>query len=1054
MTEGPAVDDRSREELFDALVDRADVYVDEWDPRSAGTGRTLLRIFSKFEADVRKRLNDAPEKHRIAFLDALDFDRRPPQAARVPLTFQVSNDLDRNVAVPGGTQAVADAGAGTPQLFEVPQDGGFEATGASLADVIAVDPAEDAIVDHGAVLEGDEPVELFAGPSLQEHVLYVGNDDLLNLRAGSTLTITAETNVDGELFSEAVVWEYYGEDPTGEEGWHRLERTERDDRLDDTDGLEALQERLRSRSSDGAGAAAGDGTASETTFRFPGTTVEREVSGVESRWLRCRLDGESAEAVSASVERLTVRVGSAGREGGLAPDLLLSNDVPLSPDDGDIKPLGRLPQPPASFYVACEEAFTKPGGTVDLEFAPPAAAGTTTPDGPDGADAEYGADGTDARSESGAGVGAVGGPPRLSWEYWNGDGWARLDSVEDGTNALREAGAVRFTVPDDIEPTAVSGHENVWIRARLVGGNYGQPSFDVTDEGTGRTLVSEPDPPQYGDVTVRYDRGGQPFETIVRYNNASYSEDLSDRGGSFSPFVDLPDDAQTLYLGFDGAMRDGPITLFVPVEDATYPRSFDPGAQWEYCVDPAEFEWETLDVQDRTGGLTERGIVSLTFPEETVAFELFGRDRHWIRVRVTNDEFDRPRPAGDRTASTAADRAERSTTPPVLEGIHPNTQWAFNTDTIENEILGSSDGTHDQSFACAHAPVIDIDVWVDELSTLSSGDRRRLVERRPDDVDRVYDSRGEVAEFWVRWTAVRDFLDSGPTDRHYVVNRTLGTLEFGDGDRGAIPPDGNDNVRATYTTGGGSDGNVDAGTITDLKSSVSLVEAVSNPAPADGGADIESMDALVDRSTNRIRHRGKAVTAADYEQVAMAEFRELSKVKCDSSPGGDDRRVVVLVVPEARREKPVPSMELKHRVRAALYDRAPASVAESGDVDIVVRGPGYAELSVEATVRASNVKSVSLLKGTVRQRLDDFLHPLTGDDGTGWSFGELPSVDELVERVAGVETVSDVVEFGATVDAGGERRSLTGHDADAALASDTLVCSGTHDITVTTEESP
>lgn len=1052
----PTVDDSDEEALFETLLERADIYTDEWDPTTADTGQTILRIFSTFEADIRNRLNSVPEKHRIAFLDALGFERRPPKAARVPLTVHVPNDLDRNVVIPGGTQAVSESGEET-QLFEIPHGRGFEATGAALTDVVAVDPAADSIVDHSSVIDS-ESVELFEGTNDQQHHFYVASQQTLNLNPGSEFTVTANIDIDNETFAEAVVWEYYGEDADGEEGWHRLRppRSTRD--IAAESGIEAYKQRLRDRvEADDGGVRSqksttgtdSDTTAYQATFEALGDIIEHTVNGVESRWLRCRLVDDDPGSLSVSIRDLAVHAGQTDDASGLDPDFMLSNDVPLSADDGPLKPLGELPQPPTAFYLACEEAFTKPGGTVTLEFAPPTTdVDMTVADG----EGELATSGERA-GRQGANMSVLGGAPRLSWEYWNGDGWVQLADIEDGTDMFHESGSVTFSVPDDIDPTTVSGHENVWIRARLVSGNYGQPGLNVPEvqefDGTDGDL----DPPVFGDVTVHYEHRDQPFDAVFRHNNTAFSDDLTERDQAYVPFRDLPDTTQTLYLGFDDALHDGPLTMFVPVEDTTYPQAFDPGMEWEYCTAPTEFSWSELDVRDRTGGFTERGIVSLTVPSTTTPFELFGRRRHWIRVRATQDQFDRAdereRSGEPATAETAADRTSRSTTPPVLEGLYPNTRWAYNKRTVEDEVLGSSDGTHDQSFRCAHGPMMSIDVWVDESETLSAGERRDLLADRPDAVDRVFDERGDLSAFWVRWQCVDDFLDSGPTDRHYVVNKTLGTVEFGNGDAGAIPPSGQDNVRATYTTGGGSDGNVDARTITDLKTPISLVDDVSNPESADGGADTESLDALVSRSANQLKHRGRAVTPADYEQVALSQFRELSTVKCESTIKGEETRVTVIIVPETERDKPVPSMELKHEVRDTLTEYAPATVVESTDMDIVVRGPDYADISVEATVHAPTVKSVSLLKQRIRRKLDDYLHPLTGQGGEGWAFGTLPDHVGVVEQIDSIDAVAAPLDVTTYVETSGKRRALTGQQADAELPGTTLVCSGSHRLRVT-----
>ncbi|MFA9416345.1 putative baseplate assembly protein [Natrinema sp. HArc-T2] len=1054
MSQRPIVDDRDREALYAELRELAAQYTESWGPSTDDNATVLLRIFSHLGRDVIQRLNDMPAKHRLAFLDTLGFDRRPPQAARLPLTFEVSTDIDRNVAIPGGTQAVAEPNDGPTQLFELPQDGGFEATGASLTDVIAVDPSADRIVDHSERRTGDESVELFSGETLQEHVLYLAHDDLLTLEAGSPITITVETTVDRSVLETELVWEYYGEADDGTVGWQPLEQWNRAPSVDDDSGLNALRKRLQSEASSRA-----DDDRVELRFRLPGETVHHTVDGVESRWLRCRIAGDGAdfESFSMRLQSISASTGRDTREDALVPDRLLSNDVPLSTDaESNIWPLGRLPHPPSTFYVASEEAFTKRGAIVEIRLEPPAdpdvdgATAVADPDAIEEVTVDVTDHGEDGSSIQGAGV--LDGPPELSWEYWTGSGWSRLPVLADETNDLQTAGRVRFSVPADIESTAVSGHESVWIRARLVRGNYGQPSLGVTDAGARGSLADSPNPPRFGGVSIHYDCNQQPFEAIRTKNNASLNSVSPEYGGSLTPFVKLPDETQTLYLGFNGTLRDGPLSVFVSIEDSTYPRSFDPGMRWEYCSDPDTRDWSKLTVQDRTAGLTERGLVRLTFPEPTTEFELFGRQRHWIRARVTQDEFDRRLDTDARSTRSAGetDRLRQTTAPPTLEGLYPNTQWAFNTRTVEDEVLGSSDGSHDQSFACAHAPVIDIDVWVDELETLSTSERRDLLATRPEDVRRVTDASGDVTEWWVRWQQVADMLDSAPTDRHFVVDRIDGTVSFGDGNQGRIPPAGQGNITVTYTTGGGRDGNVATDTITDLTSSIPLVTDVSNPKPADGGVDTEPRDALVSRTTTHLKHQGRAVTPSDYEQVATAVFRELAKVACNPCGVADDGNIVLLIVPDVRREKPMPSMELEQRIRDAVRERAPASLVESDASRIVVRGPTYAEVSVSVSVSLSpaDATSVSLLKEAIERRLDEFLHPLDGNGGEGWAFGTRPSVDALLDTVTDTKHVAAVNDLDVTVEADGDLTSRSGRETMSSLPPDALVCSGTHEVSV------
>ena len=65
--------------------------------------------------------------------------------------------------------------------------------------------------------------------------------------------------------------------------------------------------------------------------------------------------------------------------------------------------------------------------------------------------------------------------PELSWEYWNG-AWSKLPLRVDQTLHLKNSGAVRFEIPDDIAATDWAGKTHFWVRARLIGGDDSDPA--------------------------------------------------------------------------------------------------------------------------------------------------------------------------------------------------------------------------------------------------------------------------------------------------------------------------------------------------------------------------------------------------------------------------------------------------------------------------------------------------------------------------------------------------------------------------------------------------
>jgi hypothetical protein len=1194
----PVIDGRSRDDLFRETIDLAPGYTPSWEPDD-DAGTALVHLFAELARYATERLDRVPAKHRIAFFDRLGFDRAPPQAGRIPLTVTVSAGATGNVRVPAGTRAVDEA----KTVFET--DAGFEATPARLTDVVSVDPAADRLYRHDEAVSAGESFQPFTGRDRQAHVLSVGHASLLQQAPGATVRVRLRVDTDSESETEAVadfladclVWEWYGEatdpirldDPAPEgdpvEDWHVVEPTEIDT---DTD---QWGERVVS-----------------VELRPPGTLTETAVGDRTSRWLRAttnrNCDPESV--FDLAVGPVTLAVGdrrAVGEEtdtvlGGRAPDALFANDVPL-PDptaEEPALPFGDHPRHRDTFAVASGDAFTTPGATVTLSV-------------------------TLANADE---VSDAGGPS-VSWEFWNGDAWTRLPLREETDSDARrftDSGTVVFDVPADLAETAVAGEDGHWIRARLVGGDYGSVAYErtVDDSNNTETWTTKTDgvtPPKLSMLRLQYGREERPTHLLAADNGEAPRDVSLALRERTRPFRRLPADGQTLALGFDRRLEDGPIQLLWSPTDRATPADFEPRLAWTYSrrsatdagagnagVGGENTEWAVPDVADGTERLLTRGLLSVVFPDASETVGLFGADRHWLRATVVDGEFETPPPAtgpadlpiridridapretvrlrnaGDRSLDLSGylldvehgnpavdqhralpggtvidaggtltvatgrispgpadvwfdfrapvlndtvpdevalltpaghpvavgggpatggdaseetdtesepDAAEQSDdcacgghaggdhtapcettlpavssvgdpteTPPVVEVLAVNAGWATNVETVTDELLGGSDGTAAQTFTVASPPVVAESVWIDEARTLSTADREALVADRPESVEFVGgsatdDTDADPDAVRVRWTAVEDFLGSGPDDRHYTVDRLTGEIQFGDGRRGRIPPRGRDTVRASYETGGGTAGNVPRATVTKLESAIALVDEVSNPIAGDGGADAESTESAVTRASRTLRDGDRAVTPVDFERVATTTTRKLARARClPATDAAGARRagfVTLVVVPASSARKPVPSASLRERVADRVADHAPTTVVTPDR--LIVRGPAYVEATVVASVVATpGVESVSAVERAVDDALSAYLHPLSGGESSeGWAFGSLPCPADLfavAERVAGVDHVADLT---VTFHGDGTDARVGDGDEVPGVSEDVLVFAGTHDV--------
>jgi predicted phage baseplate assembly protein len=239
--------------------------------------------------------------------------------------------------------------------------------------------------------------------------------------------------------------------------------------------------------------------------------------------------------------------------------------------------------------------------------------------------------------------------------------------------------------------------------------------------------------------------------------------------------------------------------------------------------------------------------------------------------------------------------------------------------------------------------------------------------------------------------------------------------------------------------------------VTELKNALPLVDSVTNPEAAAGGADTETTEAVVERAPAALRDRGRAVAPADFERLALAASRRLGRVRClprmDEAGGVRLGWVTVVVVPDSAEPRPMPSAELSRQVETDLSAHAPVTLVTPSD-RLVVRGPSYVSTSVEATVRAATGERVSAVESRAVAAVDAFLHPLTGLDGEGWPFGSLPCVSDVYAALEAVEGVDHVDDVSVTYGGSGAPVTAGENDDPPAVEADTLVHSGTHTIRV------
>jgi hypothetical protein len=133
----------------------------------------------------------------------------------------------------------------------------------------------------------------------------------------------------------------------------------------------------------------------------------------------------------------------------------------------------------------------------------------------------------------------------------------------------------------------------------------------------------------------------------------------------------------------------------------------------------------------------------------------------------------------------------------------------------------------------------------------------------------------------VLWQERDSLLQVAPADEVFTVriqNDGKTDITFGDGVRGARLPSGAENVVATYRSGLGADGEVEAGQLALLQTKPLGIREVNNPLPASGAEPPETEAETRENAPRTVLVLGRVVSIQDYEDFSKT-FPGVGKAK-------------------------------------------------------------------------------------------------------------------------------------------------------------------------------
>lgn len=320
--------------------------------------------------------------------------------------------------------------------------------------------------------------------------------------------------------------------------------------------------------------------------------------------------------------------------------------------------------------------------------------------------------------------------------------------------------------------------------------------------------------------------------------------------------------------------------------------------------------------------------------------------------------------------------------------------------TISNEIVGSSDGTLDQTYALFRSPVIDNSPTV----TVDEG------------------AGG------LQWAFYDHLIDAGPDTAAYtffVDEGGITNIVFGDDVNGRIPAAGA-LITVSYRIGDGAKGNVGVGSVNQLTTPVVVggtvqpVTGQANTTAGAGGSDLESLDSIRQNAPKALTAINRAVTLDDYEALALRASGSVGKASASAAVA----TAVTLYLAPTGSSAGYVSAAVKAAVQSYLANRKmigtavtildPTYVPVNVSVDLVVRST-YRRETVRLAVVAAIQTALAYSAADFGTRVTLARIYQAINDTEGVAYGNVTLLSTTTTGLADVQTTAAQIPVAGTV---------------------------------------
>jgi len=250
------------------------------------------------------------------------------------------------------------------------------------------------------------------------------------------------------------------------------------------------------------------------------------------------------------------------------------------------------------------------------------------------------------------------------------------------------------------------------------------------------------------------------------------------------------------------------------------------------------------------------------------------------------------------------------------------------------------------------------------------------------------------------WNEVVHFQDSAPDSLYFMADTDAldtTTILFGDGQNGAVPPQGT-SITVSYLTTLGEKGNLAPGHITQIltpvySDGIQVSLSVTNPVPATGGISRETIEHARRQAPAELRTLWKAVTLEDYKALAEG-FPGVAKAQVLDTNDCQNIRYYNVHLAIAPDGGGLPSTMLKRELADFLERRKVITV------EVNLFDPIYRSIDIDAEVYTWPGEALENVRSRIEYQLTEFF----AFDRVG--FGQTVHQSDLVALIDGVRGVS------------------------------------------------